>query len=287
MRASGRVTLFPPLVVALIFGLLFLHGLPRQAVASERTWIDPCDLCWEGGPEWADPRWAEEFEALLCTLDPLATDDLAALRLWKASIETLSFVQAVRRFEVGAAGGVELELELRRPIACIPAGDSFLTVAADGTILHGAWPVPPRVDDRWLPVIGPMSDAYALFDRALPGDYLAEEMHVVALDVAVSMSEHLGAAEQELLGRVVIDAAQHAQVSVTQPGIVLELEEGRVVLFGRAPYAEAPGELEPSHKWRSLARALQLVDPMHAEAALDWELVDGRWERPDLVPRAR
>jgi len=286
-RRRGRVALLPPLALVLLFLLFFLPGLPGRAVARELVWIDPCDLSWDGGPDWADPRWAEELEALFCELEPVTTDDVEGLDRWMASISGLSFVRELRRFEVAADGGIDLELELRVPVACIPSGDAFLTVADDGTILLGSWPVPPRFGDRWLPVIGPMSDAYGLFDRAWPGDYLAEEVHVVALEVAVSMAEHLSPREQDLLGRVVIDASGCEVVSVTEPGILLELEEERLVFFGRPPYTGNPGGLDPARKWRSIVRAMELVSPERGADFVDWDVLDARWDRPDLVPRRR
>src|SRR6185295_18245299 len=62
-----------------------------------------------------------------------------------------------------------------------------------------------------------------------------------------------------------------------------ELGGERLALFGRAPSSVEPGELAPEAKWRALARALALYqgDPEGG----DWDLVDLRWDRPDLALR--
>ena len=57
----------------------------------------------------------------------------------------------------------------------------------------------------------------------------------------------------------------------------------RVALFGRAPARNEPGELPADRKWRSLARALALIEEGRPEH--DWQLVDLRWDRPDLSLR--
>jgi len=153
-------------------------------------------------------------------------------------------------------------------------------VAGDGVVLDGGWDSPPRLGAAFLPRIGRADDA--LLARARPGDWLAEPEHRAALDVALSMAEHLSEEERAALGRVAIDASGVSHTSVDEPGVRLELEGGRVALFGRAPSAGEPGELSAARKWRSLARAL---DVYRADPTRDWELVDLRWDRPDLALR--
>ena len=143
------------------------------------------------------------------------------------------------------------------------------------------WPLPPRLGRAYLPVLGPLDDP--LFAQARTGDWLVEPEHTDALDVALSLSEHLDEPRRGALGRIVIDARNARRASVSEPGVRLELEGRRLALFGRAPCAGEPGELPPEAKWRALARALALFegDPIGG----DWELVDLRWDRPDLALR--
>jgi len=131
-----------------------------------------------------------------------------------------------------------------------------------------------------------MGDAWGLFDLARRGDYLAEPEHLDALDVAVSLGEHLDEATRTRLGRVVIDARTARETSVDEPGARLLLEDGRVVLFGRAPCCGEPGELEPGAKWSSVVEALALLGSGPApDPQTDWLLLDVRWDRPEIVLR--
>lgn len=282
---AGRAALLPLLLLAALFALFFLHGLQKRAAAAPAVFLDPRDLDWDHLPEWADARWADELREGMEGLAVVTPDDAAGLALWEARLRSFSFVRDVPRFSARADGRVELALELRVPSACIPVADLFFAVADDGTVLSGAWSVPPRVRGRWLPVIGPLADAYGLFDRSLPGDFLVLDEHVAALDVALSMHAHLSSEEAERLGRIVIDATRVAELSVDEPGIRLLLEDRRLALFGRPPFADAPGELPPARKWGALVAALELLEPRGTRAALDFELVDLRWDRPGLVLR--
>ena len=54
-------------------------------------------------------------------------------------------------------------------------------------MLSGFWHHPPRLGASFLPVIGPREDAISIFAWARPGDYLVEDEHVDALDVALSL----------------------------------------------------------------------------------------------------
>src|SRR5262249_8321401 len=79
------------------------------------------------------------------------------------------------------------------------------------------------------------------------------------------------------------DARKARVASVTEPGVRLELEGDRLALFGRAPGTDEPGELAASSKWRSLERALELFE--RDPSGGDWDLVDLRWDRPDIALR--
>jgi hypothetical protein len=111
-----------------------------------------------------------------------------------------------------------------------------------------------------------------------------EPEHEDAIDVALSLAEHLDEDRRAALGRVVIDARAARRASVTDPGVRLGLEGARVVLFGRAPGTDEPGELSAASKWSALARALELFE--RDPSGGDWELVDVRWDRPDIALRA-
>ncbi|MEW6071630.1 MAG: hypothetical protein AB1726_03410, partial [Planctomycetota bacterium] len=276
---GGRVSLVVPVALAGLVSLLGLRRLDaRAAVEDGYGWIDPAALALGPLPPWADPRWGEELDHLLRGLPPVRTDDRAGQEELARAIESLSFVARARIEGVRWPDGLALELWLERPVACVPVGPGFQPVAADGTLLSGRWSAPPFVGAAPLPVIGPLSDGRGLFDLARPGDWLAEPEHRDALDVALSLEEHLDREERAALGRLVIDARRARRAAVDEPGVRLLLEGGRIVLFGRAPGCGEPGELPVRAKWRSLSRALALP-------GADWAVVDVRWDRPEIVLR--
>ena len=251
-------------------------------------WIEPAELGqaspadW-GWPDSTDERWALELGDVLSTTPAFRPADVAALELLRTRLTELSFVHSLPTFEASEEEGLVLELRLRRPVACLPVGHGFLTVDAEGVILSGFWPTPVRFEGAPLPVIGPMSDAGELFAYARPGDWLEEPEHLDALDVALSLAEHLELETRRSLGRLVIDATRARRVSVQEPGVRLLLEERRLVLFGRGPHCGEPGELAVARKWDSVRRALApLDDPTDP---FDWDVVDVRWDQPSFVPR--
>lgn len=295
-RAVSRSWIGPALVLfAILIGLgvggflrwrATLPGAAPMALAPEGeaslvAWVDPADARLEGAPAWADPRWIEHLQALLARQEPFVVGTQGALEPLAEALAELSFVERVERCELSDEGQLVLDLLLRRPVACIPSRGEFALVDEHGVVLEGRWPVPPRLGRAFLPVLGPRDDE--LYDAARSGDWLSEPEHLDALDVARSLARELGEEERASLGRIEIDARQARRASVENPGVRLELEGGRVALFGRAPGAGEPGELASVAKWRSLALALERFesDPV----GMDWSLVDLRWDRPDLALR--
>jgi len=243
-------------------------------------WVDPASARVMRTPGWLDPRWEAHLAAVLAERGPLVVGDVAALEDLCAELESLSFVERVRSCEL-TPFGLDLDVLVRRPVACIPVRGELALVDGQGVVLEGRWPVAPRLGEVVLPVLGIEEDP--VLDGARPGDWLADPEHLDALDVALSMEEHLAQDQRAALGRVQIDARRARMASVDEPGVRLALEGGRVALFGRPPRCGEPGELPCSTKWRSLAAAVQLFleDPQ----ANDWSLVDLRWDRPDLALR--
>lgn len=276
------------LLLALVAGLGVAGFLRSRASTPDAqaepalvAWVDPATATLGAAPAWTDPRWLEHLQALLGRQEPFAVGTPGAVEALGAALSELSFVERVERCEVSPEGRLNLDLILRRPVACIPSRGEFALVDEHGVVLEGRWPVPPRLGPAFLPVLGPSGDE--LYDEARAGDWLSEPEHLDALDVARSLVAELGEDERAALGRIEIDARQARRASVQDPGVRLELEGGRVALFGRAPGAGEPGELPTASKWRSLTRALELFqsDPI----GMDWELVDLRWDRPDLALR--
>ncbi len=260
-----------------------------HAPAPIETWIDPAafeiaELAFEssstGEPVRADERWVDELAYTMGEIEAFRVDDQVALAELRDAIEQLSFVREVPLLLADAELGLQLELELREPVACIPVGDEFLTVDGEGVVLSGKWSAPIRIDGIALPVVGPMADAFGVFGGARPGDWLSEREHLDALDVALSMREHLDVLTRERLGRIVVDASRARVASVEEPGVRLLLEDRRLVLFGREPSTDEPGELWVEWKWAAVRDAIaRLFDD---RSPVEWATADVRWDRPEL-----
>lgn len=292
-QAEGQALRRLVAFVAPLFFVGVLAGLPfveraRSWRAPEgpaeprpEPWIEPASGRAARLPSWADPRWADRLAATLGVARPFPIGDPGGPDEVAAALRRLSFVRDVERCEADPVRGLITVVALRRPVACLRSGTGFLLVDEDGVVLEGEWPAPPRLGSLTLPVLGPLEDP--LLREARPGDWLVEPQHLAALEVVRSLRANVPPAERARLGRLVVDARDAARASVDCPGIRLDLEGGRVALFGRTPDCTEPGELAAATKWHSLVRALELfeADP----TAHDWRLVDLRWDRPELQLR--
>ncbi len=259
------------------------RGKSLSKSGGAEVWVDPAALVFPPSPALFDPRWAELLSQTTARHEPFSSRDGAALARLRDDLAALPCVGAVERLEVDERSGLVAVLEFRRPVACIPVGTHFLVVDAQGVILPGPWPAPLRVAGELLPVLGPMADASGIFRGARAGDSLAENGHLDALDVALSMRENLSFEERVLLGRVVIDASRARSARPEDGGAKLLLEGRRMIVFGRAPSLKEPGELPAETKWQAVEKAIGLLREGGSEC--DWDLVDVRWDEPEIVLR--
>lgn len=283
------------IALALLFSAWFLYALREDVEAAEFTRVDTSLARLDAGPGWVDPRWNAELASAVREIQSFRIDDTESVARVLDRLRALPFVSAVEEPEVLWPDGLRVLVHLRTPVACVRAGREFVPVCADGTLLSGAWSTPPQCGPGFLPVLA-LDDGDTRGFR--PGAVLWSAAAQDALAVAVSMWERLDDPSLARLGRAVIDARQSRCASVEEPGTVLLLENGRRVLFGRAPSTPEPGELPVERKWESLARALALLpqESPHdganmqlptpsANDALDWELVDVRWDAPEILQR--
>lgn len=237
--------------------------------------VEPGRVRLERADGWADPRWEEEIAWTLARFPSFQADDAAAAGELRAALARLSFVERVGEPQVLWPDGLSVPLLLRRPVACVRVGDAYQAVGADGVVLAGRWTQPPRVGPLWLPLIEEAAPGTAHLES---GARLCDARQLDALAVARSMLQVLDTRDLALLGRMTIDARGAPRASVEDPGIVLFLEQGRQVRFGRSPLAGEPGELPVERKWTSLSRGLELLasgDPRYA-----WSELDVRWDLP-------
>lgn len=296
-RASGARAGRAPvgLLLALAAGGLGWLVTDLHASAGEAgfTSIDPARVALDlpAGEAGLPPEWRGQVALHLARLGELSALDATLPERVRAALEELPFVREVGVAQVVWPDGLEVDVRLREPVACINIGEDFLPVASDGTVLPGYRPSPPDFGRGLLPVIGPVDRSLS---HARPGDLLVEERHLDALSVAVSMREHLSLGDLEHIGPVVIDATHAPAAGVAEAGTRLHLEAGRRVLFGRPPSYVAPGELPEAEKWNHVVNAVGVLRAEGPEGQLadaqgvpfgDWDLVDVRWDVATLRPR--
>jgi len=282
-RRSGRVRFWVPFLLVAAGSIWALGRLSEPVQAAAFTAIDLRRLRLRPPPGgFFDPRWEADLHAALARLDPPDAHDAEALALVAHEISRLPFVAEAGVPRVIWPDGLEVPVRLREPVACVRMDDAFRMVAEDGVFLPGSWPVPPAVEGRPLPVIGPNDGA---FDRRPSLARLAERRHLDALAVALSMRRGLSAADAQVLGAPLIDATRSPATSVEEPGTLLELEHQRLVIFGRAPGSGQPGELPDELKWRSLSKAVALLRGDEQTGPQDWSVADLRWDTPAIRMR--
>lgn len=274
----GRAADAAVALLALVAAALVVAGLRREARARGYTAIDTRRVRLAVAGRWIDPRWQELLAGRLARLGPVDAEDEGSLRGLVDAVRGLAFVRSVGSPSVIWPNGVRVPVELRPVVACARIGRHFQPIAEDGTVLPGRWPAPPRAGTGFLPVVGPLD---AVPRDAQPSDRIDSPAFLAGLSVASSMWACLDASALERLGRVVIDASGSSQAGPEHAGVRLSLEEGREIVFGRAPCEAEPGELPVARKWRSVAEALELL----ASGERDWGVVDVRWDRPELGPR--
>lgn len=231
------------------------------------------------GRDWVPRDWEERIAARLTALGPIESRERESLERAAAEIEAFPFVARVGDVSTIWPDGLKVDVVLRKPRACVRVGELYLCVAEDGVVLPGAWPLPPDTGRGRLPVLGPFDWPT---EELLPGDRLDSEVVEDGIAIATSLFEHLDPDTLLRLGIVLIDAREARAASVENPGAQLFLEGRRLMLFGRAPNADAPGELPAKQKWQHLEAALQMLDN---ELREDWDLLDARWDRAVVRPR--
>lgn len=274
----GRVPLWLPLGLFCAL-LVFLRAhQQRRARDSGYERIDTSAVLPQFEQPWADARWGGELQAAVAALPPFEPTDSAAVGQLIDTVAGLSFVREVRAPRTLWPGGLELQLELRRPVACVQIAGRFFAVDAEAVVLSGYWHTPPYFGFHALPVVGPNDGG---LEGYAPGMMLLETRHLDALDVARSMWAELEPKAIERLGRCLIDASDGRSPELATGGVRLLLENQRVVLFGRAPIAAGPGELPSRLKWQHLARGLRMLENGGEQ---DWALLDVRWDELELRP---
>lgn len=282
---GGQVPFWIPLalVASILAGLA--ASLEGDVDLVGFTRIDPRRTRIADASELVDPRWRETLSARLSSLPEISSIDPSAGPVIRAALLSLPFVAEVGEGRVLWPDGYDVPVRFREPVACVLVGDVYLAVSKDGVILPGDWTRPPWIGGGWLPLL--VGDEGAL-DRVRPevhrGARLVAAEFADALDVATSMRASLSAEDFETMGAPAIEARRARQASVDEPGVVLHLEGGRRVFFGRVPSSNEPGELPASKKWEALRRGLKSLRPTSADAR-DWTLLDVRWDVPDVLWR--
>lgn len=268
------------LVLAIAAIVWFSLQLVRDAEAAQFTRLECSAARVDFGPGWVDPRWETLIAQHLATLPEMSVEDPSTRAELEAVLLELPFVAEVGAIHVLWPDGLNAAIRLRVPVACVRVGDQYLTAAEDGVVLPGLWSAPPDRERGFLPLLALPDEGRGVLAE---GTVLDSAGALDGLSIAAALWRELDGDDWARLGRIVIDARAARLASVEEPGAVLWLEGERRVLFGRSPNLDAPGELPVANKCQSLSKALRLVDS--PDAPLDWELLDVRWDRPEVLPR--
>ena len=277
---AGRVPTWIPVGVLVAAAIWLCSDLRSSVDAAGFATVDVRRSRLDAPAGFQDPRWQEYLALRLAGLPPVDARDHAQVRAVAVEVARLPFVLEVLEPRVLWPDGIEVPLLLRKPGACVLSGTDYLAVSDDGVVLPGRWPTPPLVEGRFLPVIGPNDGR---FDTIQPGERLRAPADVDGLAIALSLRAALEPEDFALAGPPLVDATRARQTSVEEPGARVLFEGRRVVHFGRAPGAGAPGELPTEKKWEHVRRALACLRPENG--ARDWSLVDARWDVADVAWR--
>lgn len=279
-RTPGEHWSWLALLLALAAIAWFLFSLTRDIAAASFTRLDLEAVRVDSGPGWVDSRWSDWIEQRVAALGPLDSDGEATSQTLRAALAELPFIAEVGDVRVLWPDGVRMDVRWREPVGCVRTGDAFALVSAEGVVLPGEWSAPPPRRFGFFPVLAGTTQARGEIES---GAWLDALVWQDGLSVARALGRELAEDDWIRVGRMVVDARQARDASVENPGVVLWLEGGRRAYFGRPPDYGEPGELPVERKCAALSRALRLLDD--GPAHLDWELVDLRWDRPELLPR--
>ena len=280
--AAGAASWLGGASLALSFVALawFFVVLVRDVEAADFTRLDAASSRLDVGPGWVDPRWEREMSLELARLPELDADSTEAQEAVRGVLLSLPFIAEIGTTRVLWPDGLRVDVRLRQPIACVRTGEWLLAVSEDGVVLPGLWSAPPARERGFLPLIALDDGSRA---EIFEGARVTSAPAVDGLAVATVLWQRLQADDWVRIGRIVLDARRARETSVEEPGVVIWMEGGRRVYFGRSPAVDAPGELPFDSKCASLSRALRLFDA--GAQSIDWELADVRWDRPEILPR--
>lgn len=281
----------------------FIWVLQSDVEGAQFSRVETASVRMDVGAEWVDARWQRIVREHVARLADFDCEDAGARARVVAELAALPFVKSIEAPAVLWPDGLRIDIRLRVPVACVQVGREYLAISADGMLLPGVWPSPPRRGAGHLPVlaldVAAKSSKPGVIDAAdlRPGQVLWNSQVADGLSVAASMWDQLDSDDLLRLGPSIIDARRARETGVEEPGTVIHLERSRKIHFGRAPSTTEPGELPVATKWLNTANALICLPsgppaavggaPTAREGEVDWELVEVRWDHPAMLPRGR
>lgn len=303
LRRHGGVLTSLTIGLALAALAGFVWVLQSDVEGAQFSRVETASVRMDVGADWVDARWQQIVRERIARLSDFDCEDAGARARVVAELAALPFVRSIDAPAVLWPDGLRIDIRLRVPVACVQVGREFLPISADGMLLPGAWPSPPRRGAGHLPVIAldlaTSSDQPGVIDASdlRAGQVLWNAQVADGLSVAASLWDQLDSDDLLRLGRSIIDARRARETSVEEPGTVIHLERSRRIHFGRAPSTAEPGELPVATKWLNTANALICLPsgppaepggaPTAREGEVDWELVEVRWDHPAMLPRGR
>lgn len=282
---AGAVPVWVPLALLVVGLFVGLQALERDARSRGLAHIDATRYRLHTGTQWLSSSWTEQLESILIETRDLSADDKDEINAFVERVRELPFVAEVGEPEVQWPDGLTVPIRLYEPVACVRIGSrDFLPVAHDGTILGGYSFSPHEAYGGWLPTLGPHGLLEDEQGPVQPGDKVTVPALVAGLDVADSLWRYLDVQDLRQLGRIVIDSTRpdapvfDRDAGTTTPrtlpgGVVLELDQGRQIVFGRPPTPVQAGELPVGMKWEHIRQALDAWSRGET-----WALLDARFD---------
>lgn len=174
-----------------LLGVLFLGGvillLPHaqwwKPLFRQFT-VDPQHVKVALSPAWVGDETRDAICADLATLPPVSLRDDREIKEWIAKAESVSgWIRKVEKIRRRYPARIELQLELRQPVAVLESQSELWLIDPEGTVVANAESAGDYIRNRRLPVIhrpkgvGPLAANQRLYDEAcLEGLRVAMEM---------------------------------------------------------------------------------------------------------------
>ncbi len=268
---SWRESLYRPIVlfwlaVFCISPLIYakVKTLQQQWQVNSQFALDESSFVFRNLPPGLPPDWQARVTTQLLSTGPLTftQDDLAA-RLGR-QLESLPWVKTVRQVKLQYPRTVEIDVDIRQPVAMVKIKTGYYPIDADAILLppkdfttEDVSKFPLIINSQTLPQ-GPAGIVWGD-----PGILGAAKLAAALLQPLKTSSDpkHLSAWQSWNLESISIDRPNLADAKLEDFNYRLHSQGGTQFLWGLAPGFEQPREPDPANKLQRLARFIHDMGP--------------------------